>query len=152
MNVAAELQQVLIAFNQLRFVTPLGHVPDSMVTEIVVNGVSRDQARHEAAKISAWGLQQKMQVVGHEANQVEADTVEFLGLCQALQKPASVGIVAVNKPPLVATHGHVKNGSWKLYSEQPRHPVDARLNAPSLSIQFNLSASACPRSQHVGIR
>src|SRR5881392_2707159 len=104
MDVAAELQQILITFNDLRFVAPLGHVPDSMVAEIVVDGVSRDQARHEAAKIPAWGLQQQVQVVGHEANQVQPDTVEFLRLSQALQKPAPVRIIAKDKPPLVATH------------------------------------------------
>ena len=106
-QVSAQIQQVFISLHQPRPIAALRQVTAALVAFIKIHRVGCNQTAHEVAEVTKRSLHQQVEMIRHEAKQIEAHSVGLHSPCQALQKPFPVPIVHENDLPGIAAYRHV---------------------------------------------
>ncbi len=114
MHIAAQTQQIGIAFHEPGRVPALHQMAASPVTPVEVDRVRRFQPVHESAEVGPRRLQHEMNVVGHQAIQVETHLETDHALLQHAQKTLPIGVVPEDVPPFVPSCRHVVHGPFIL--------------------------------------
>lgn len=130
MNVPAQLQKIFVALNQLCLVAPLKQVPARSMPKIVEYRVSGFQTLHKPAQVHGWRLQKEVDVVVHETEQVQPDTVDFYAFGQPQEKPLTITVVPKDILPAVPANRHVVDCAWKLNSDMSWHAGNLHLPCP----------------------
>ena len=113
MEVAHQFQQVGVAIAENRLVAPLKHVAGLVVSAIVVLAVCELQSLHCPGERMGSGLQQQMDVVGHQDLGMEGDAISAAIALEALQIAGVIFGIMKDRRPLVATDDHMIEGAWK---------------------------------------
>lgn len=136
MEIAHQFQQVGVAIAENRLIAPLKHVAGLVVSAIVVLAVCELQRLHRPRERMGSGLQQQMDVVGHQDVGMEGDAVSAAIAFEALQIAGVIFGIMKDRCPLVATDDHMIEGAWK---------IDARLASHGGVSRFreNISQYSC---------
>jgi hypothetical protein len=94
MNVAHQLQQVLVPVAQYRFVAPLEQMSYCAVTPVVDLGVSELYPLHDLSEGDFRGFRQQVNVVTHQNIGVDDKFVAAAVVFEALEVSQSVLVIA----------------------------------------------------------
>ena len=131
MHVAAQPQQVGVPLDQHGPVAALQQVAVPLVAVVEIDRVGRLQPVHEAAEIAPRRLQHQVQVVGHQAEQIQPDLERRHALAQHPQETLPVGVILEDRPPLIAPGRHVVHGPFILDALRSGHvPILPARTAP----------------------
>ena len=88
---------------------------------IEVDGVRRQEPVHEGSEIRPGRLDHQVEMVAHEAKQVQTHLELPPTLAEHAQKTLVVGVVPKDRPPFVAPGRHVIHGPFIRDPRWPRH-------------------------------
>jgi hypothetical protein len=96
------------------------------VPAVEINGVGGGKVAHESGNILLGRFDQQMEMVAHEAKEVEPHAKIRNPQLEAFEKASIIGFVTEQQfTPIVPTAEpagcDVVNGSWKLNSQRTRH-------------------------------
>lgn len=123
MHVAAQPQDIGVLLDQPGAVAALQEMPATIVTAVEVDGVGRFETVHELPEVGPRRLDHQVDVVGHEAEQVQTRLEPLDALAEHAQKPLAVGVIVEDRPPFVAPGRHVIHGPFVFDPLRPRHTV-----------------------------
>jgi hypothetical protein len=121
MDIAADLGEVALLLDEMRFETPLKQVPDAAVAEIEVSRVTAVEQMHPHRQVGLRGFKKKVVVVCHEHEGVQPPTVDFHRSLQPIQPPLAIRVIANDSAALVATRHHVVQSPRQLDSQRSCH-------------------------------
>ncbi len=87
MNIARQVQKVIIRFDQRRFESTRKQVPDAVMPNVVVSSVTALQPLHAGAQVSPWRLHQEVVVVGKQRVCVETKRAFLNDTGQLIEEP-----------------------------------------------------------------
>jgi hypothetical protein len=90
----------------------------SFVEELGVNAV---QLPHTEREISVRGLDEDVEVIGHEAIGVADPVVAFVDVLEGVQEVLTVRVVLKYRLLLVAAGSNMIDGAWIFYAEGTGH-------------------------------
>jgi hypothetical protein len=108
------------------------------MSHIIEHRVARFHALHESPQIRGGRFQQKVNMVTHQAKQVQTDSIGFSALGQPEQKPLAVTIISENRLPAIPSDRHMIDRTRKFYSEMSRHSCN--LHSKCLACKFYMSS------------
>jgi hypothetical protein len=137
MHVTAQFQKITVRFHYNGLKTPLIKVPRSSVSAVEVGRVGYIEMPHEFREICFGGLNDQVEMVGHEDVGVQPDLINFQGSLEFLQKCSTVGIVAEDFSSFIATAGNVVKGVWVVNPKRSCHaPSDITRGSPKSNIKI----------------
>ena len=120
-HIAAQLQQMRIAFDENRFVPPLKEVSASTMTEVEPLGVPAIQPLHPRGEIAPRGLEQQMVVVPHQAVRMEPPELIADHSPENRKESIAISIIAKDRRALVSPTRHMINSTFVLKPQRSRH-------------------------------
>jgi len=120
-NIAAELQEILVHVNQYGLIPALIKVSASFVPAVVKNRVRGIKALHENPEICLRGHHEKMKVVSHQRVSMNLYAVELDVAGKYLQKPDPVMIIGEYISFFIPTTGDMIPSFRKFYAERSCH-------------------------------
>ena len=121
MDIAHQFKQVGVAVAEDRLVAALKQVADLAVAAVEYLGVASLDPLHDLGQSNALGLDQDVDVVGHQDISMEPKAVALAIVLDALEVALAVVIVVEGLLALVAAHDDVVEGAVKLDSGLSRH-------------------------------
>jgi hypothetical protein len=121
MDVAHQLQQVLVTVTQDGLVAPLKQMADCSVAPVVQLRVAKLYPLHDLGKKDRSGFQKQVDVVGHQHISIERKAAALAVVLHSLEIAQSVSLILKNLPSLIAPDNDVIKGSFKLHSGFPSH-------------------------------
>ena len=121
MNIAAQFQNVPILLNKRRSEPSLEQVTTVVVLSVEVDRVGRLKSMHKTANISLRCLHHQVDVVCHQAKQIQANAVEPTTLRKLANKTLAVPVSLEDIAAIVATNGNVVNGTLIDDTQWPSH-------------------------------
>ena len=109
MNIAAQFHNVLILFNKRRSEPSLEQVTTVIILSIEVDRVGRLESMHKTAHIPLRCLHHQVNMVRHQAIQIQANAVKPTALRELGDKTVSVSLEDI--AAIVATNGNVVDGT-----------------------------------------
>ncbi|MEN6335925.1 MAG: hypothetical protein ABFE01_16855 [Phycisphaerales bacterium] len=88
---------------------------------IEVHGVRRLDAVHELGEVGPRRFEHQVDVVPHEAKQVQPHLESLDALAQHAQKSLAIGVVDEDGPPFVPSGRHMVHGPFVFDPLRPRH-------------------------------
>ncbi len=107
MNIAAQFQNVLILFNKRRSEPSLEQVATVVILSVEVDRVGRLQSMHKTAHIPLRCLHHQVDVVRHQAIEIQANAVKPTALRKLRDKTLAVSVSLEDIAAIVATNGNV---------------------------------------------
>ena len=115
-DIACQFEQIAIALNQNRFITPLEDMANPPVNAVEALRIHAVELAHAASEIGFGRFDQEMIVIGHLTPGV-ADPVEALADLAEDFKPAdSIGVGQIDTFAPIATRGDMINAAGKFKS------------------------------------
>ena len=111
MNIAAQFHNVLILFNKRRSEPSLEQVTTVVILSIEVDRVGRLESMHKTAHIPLRCLHHQVNMVRHQAIQIQANAVKPTALRELGDKTVSVSVSLEDIAAIVATNGNVVDGT-----------------------------------------
>ena len=121
MNIAAQFQNVLILFNKRRSEPSLEQVTTVVILSVEVDRVGRLKSMHKTAHIPLRRFHHQMDVVPHQAIQIQANAVEPTALRKLGDKTLAVSVSLEDIAAIVATNGYVVDGTLIDDTQRPSH-------------------------------
>ena len=107
MNVAEQLEEILVSLAYDRLVSALEHMADFAVAKIKILGVGLLESLHKLGQRRPAALNQQVDMVGHKTKSVDQEIVTAPVARQPFQISLVVTIVVKGLSPLVAAHDDV---------------------------------------------
>ncbi len=130
------LQYRFILFNKRRSEQPLEQVTTVVMLSVEVDRVGRLQSMHKTAHIPLRCLHHQVDVVPHQAIQIQANAVEPTALRKLGDKTHAVSVSLEDIAAIVATNGYVVDGTLIDDTQRPSHshtlPEDSGFGNPKL--------------------
>ncbi len=111
-HIAAEPQHIRVPLDEPRSVTTLHEMPTAMVTMVEMDRVGRLQPVHEPPEIGPRRLHDQMDVVCHEAIEVQPHFKLSDALGEYADEMLAVPILPEDRLPLIASDRHRVYGSF----------------------------------------
>ena len=149
MNVAAQFQNVLILFNKRRSEPSLEQVTTVVILSIEVDRVGRLESMHKTAHIPLRCLHHQVNMVRHQAIQIQANAVKPTALRELGDKTVSVSVSLEDIAAIVATNGNVVDGTLIDDTQRPSHSqtIPGDLGFDNTELKFlRVDPKADPRS------
>jgi len=93
---------------------------------VEIDRVGGLEPMHELSEIGSRRLDDQVEMVGHQAEQVQTHLVSFHALAEDAQEPLTVGVIPKDRSPFVAPSRHMIHGPFILNPLRPRHDTMLR--------------------------
>ena len=111
-DISADLEEVAVFLDKDGFVPSLKQMTCPTVAFVEELGIDAVQLSHAEGEIAVRGLDEKVEVIGHEAVGVADPIVALINVLEDVQEVPAVGVVLENRLFLIAPGGNVINGAW----------------------------------------
>jgi hypothetical protein len=95
-HVAGHFHEIVIGINQKGFVASLIKMAHSLMDAVEIEGIGYVEVAHEFLEIGQGGLDDEVEVVGHEDKGQHVHLVDLRGSGQKVQKRLSIGVISNN--------------------------------------------------------
>jgi hypothetical protein len=123
---------VRFALHVNSFEAPLKEMTDSMVADIEGLRINLVEPFYAAGQIRKRGLHEQVVMVRHEHPGMEDPMMKLDDLSEELNEEEAIPIRAMDVPPLIATAGHMPDGSGTLQTERSHHEKGGETTASEL--------------------
>ena len=134
MEIADQLQEIGVAITEDRLVTSLKHMPSLVVAVVVVLAICELERLHGARQRDRAGLQQQMEVIGHQHIGIERTAVPAAIAGEPREIGCGIGIVVEDDATAVPTGNHMIEGAGEINPRFTSHRAGAYAAADSKSI------------------
>jgi hypothetical protein len=153
-DVAHQLEQVRVFFDERRIEAILEEVPDAVVAAVEGRGVAAEEPAHRAGQRCGAGPEQEVHVVRHEAPGIEAQVAGRDAGGEAIEEVVAVTIVGEDGAAFDAAHDDVVErvrGIETWAAGHGRHPGEAEYIACQVSFKMTTgdAASIPPNPRYV---
>ena len=111
-DVSRQAEDVRVAPNHAGTEAALEEVPAALVAAVEVDAVRGLEAVHEVAEIARRRLDHQVDVIGHQAEHVQANVMGLDAVSQAVEKPLAVAVVEEDVPPIIPANGDVIDSAF----------------------------------------
>jgi hypothetical protein len=121
MDVAGQVEQIAIAAYRGSMEAPLHQMPRPAMLGVEIQRIGRLEPVHKHTQIRSGGFDQQVEMVRHQAIQIETNSVLFRRFAQPLHKSPAIRIVQEYRCPGHATLRHMIEPPLKLDASLSRH-------------------------------
>jgi hypothetical protein len=125
MEIAYQFQEIGVAITEDRLVAPLKHMPGLVVVSVVVLAIGELERLHGSRQRDRAGLQQQMEVIGHQHIGIERTAVTRAIAGKPFEIGCGIGIVVEDDGPAVPAGYHMIEGAGEIDTRFTCHRAGA---------------------------